>query len=413
MTSQIVLINQMGIGIASDTLMTSGGSGGKKTTPSSNKIYEVGPDHSVVVLHNGETTIGLVGFELLIDQWSRTLEKPLSTVKDYAESFEKWFPTFEAVPLASSWIIHSYFCDLWQLFAKLLDSDVHMELLRADDLDKDLEQQFIDAINEFAQDVVLQRDIIPGISSVQSKKSIDDASEDVVEHCIAHIQSFFNDDFTVDWSPTPKMQEAITNVALQALMHTRASGRIAELNFVGYGTNDVLGSHVRQIIYSAYAEKLNTTTYVEYPLTGGEGLANRSWYATLGQDEAMEAFIQGVSETTLESIEYLANQALYENSEDVDEDIVSSFMESVNDHLMNKFTLPFVSTVAGLSVRGLVRFAEAMLEIESLRAASGSGTGTVGGEIDSLLITKRDGINWCYRMINDLDGEGHSPHPFL
>ena len=55
MTSQIVLINQMGIGVASDTLMTSGGSGGKKTTPSSNKIYEVGPDHSVVVLHNGET----------------------------------------------------------------------------------------------------------------------------------------------------------------------------------------------------------------------------------------------------------------------------------------------------------------------------------------------------------------------
>ena len=413
MTSQIVLINQMGIGIASDTLMTSSGSEGKKTTPSSNKIYEVGPDHSVVVLHNGETTIGLVSFELLIHEWSRTLEKPLSTVKDYAESFEKWFPTFDAVPLAKSWIIHPYFCDLWKRFAELLDSDVHMELLRADDLDEDLEQQFIDAINEFAQEVVLPRDKIPGISSAQSKNTIEDASEDVVEHCIAHIQSFFNDDFTVDWSPTAKMQEAITNVALQALMHARANGRIAELNFVGYGTNDVLGSHVRQIIYSAYAEKLNTTTFVEYPFTGGEGIANRSWYATLGQDEAMEAFVQGVSDSTLNYIEFLANQALSENSDEVDEGFVSNFMESVNDHLMNKFTLPFVNTIAGLSVRGLVRFAEAMLEIESLRAASGSGTGTVGGEIDSLLITKRDGINWCYRMIKDLDGEGHSPHPFL
>ena len=100
MTSQIVLINQAGIGIASDTLVSrEEGSNRHKTFPSSNKIYELGGDHKVVVLHSGSTMIGGINYGLLIREWALQQTNPLPALADYPRQFENWLSNYRKLSI--------------------------------------------------------------------------------------------------------------------------------------------------------------------------------------------------------------------------------------------------------------------------------------------------------------------------
>ena len=79
MTSQIVLINQSGLAVVSDTMTSySSNGGGHRTYPTATKIYELGVQHQVVVLHSGTASIAGVSYELLLGEWALQLTNPLN-----------------------------------------------------------------------------------------------------------------------------------------------------------------------------------------------------------------------------------------------------------------------------------------------------------------------------------------------
>jgi hypothetical protein len=412
MTSQIILINQLGVGIASDTLMTSGTPKGKKSTPSSNKIFEIGDCHSVVVLHSGDVFLGGIDIEFLINEWSFSLSESLSTVSEYAASFQDWLKTFKTIPMDTSSILHEYFCSLFEEFADVLDVDLHRELLGTEELTPDLERKLLEELNSFSNETVMKMEQIQGLTKVQCRKIIDDSAEDVAEHIFHHIASYFNNSEKNSWVASKKLKNEIYNFAAEALSRKRAFGRIANLNFVGFGKDDVIASQVRYSIFSWYADRPIGEIIEEFPVRDDMSI-NGHWYAP-AQADAIESFVTGMSTTTENHVRSFVMKASDELLDEVSQiQLADDFRSELLNYRRKEFVYPFLESVSTLSVRGLLRFAEALLQIECLRAAAGYGLGTVGGEIDSLIITKKDGIKWCYRMIDDIGGNGHSPHPFL
>ena len=412
MTSQIILINQLGVGIASDTLMTSGAPKGKKTTPSSNKIFELGDSHSVVVLHCGDVFLGGIDFELLVNEWSYSLKESFSTVSEYAVSFEKWLKLFKAIPIDSSDILHHYFCSLFEEFAEALDLDLHRVLLRSEELTPELEQKLIEELTNFSNATVMKMDPIQGLTMKECEKLIEDSDENNVEHIFHHIASYFDKRGEVSWTASKKLNNAINHFAAEALSRKRVFGRIANLNFVGFGNDDVIASQVTYSIYSWYADRPIGEIIEQVPIRDDMSI-NGHWDAP-AQSDAIESFVTGMSFATENYItSFLSNAADDLLDEDSQNQLIENFSNSLTSYRSKEFLYPFLNSIKTLSVRGLLRIAEALLQIECLRAATGDGPGTVGGEIDSLIITKKDGVKWCYRMIDDIGGSGHSPHPFL
>ena len=91
MTSQIVVMNQGGISIASDTLTSNSEPHGEiKTIPSNSKIHQLESAHLVAVLHCGSVFLGGVQWETLVREWSLSLEKRLPHLIDYVKNFEDW-----------------------------------------------------------------------------------------------------------------------------------------------------------------------------------------------------------------------------------------------------------------------------------------------------------------------------------
>ena len=124
MTSQIVLINQAGIGIASDTLVSrEEGTNSHKTFPSSNKIYELGNEHKVVVLHSGTTTIGGLNYGLLIREWALQQINPLPALADYPRQFESWLANYRKLKIDEENEIYELLCSSFRYFAESISEN--------------------------------------------------------------------------------------------------------------------------------------------------------------------------------------------------------------------------------------------------------------------------------------------------
>ena len=86
MTAQIILTNQLGVALASDTTVTSG----NKTLQTVSKIVALPAPHRVAVMIANSVFVGGTHARLLLTEWAATLKSPLKTLEDYAADFEVW-----------------------------------------------------------------------------------------------------------------------------------------------------------------------------------------------------------------------------------------------------------------------------------------------------------------------------------
>jgi hypothetical protein len=83
-------MNKLGIALASDSALTIQLGDNRRTYGSAEKIFQIGSEHKVAVLHSGSTEFMGYPYEVLITEWRKTLTRPLSTLRAYADSFVRW-----------------------------------------------------------------------------------------------------------------------------------------------------------------------------------------------------------------------------------------------------------------------------------------------------------------------------------
>ena len=86
MTAQIILMNQLGIALASDSTTTSN----VKTMQNVSKIVALPNPHRVAVMIANAVFVGPTHTRLLLTEWIATLKNPMKSLEEYADDFVLW-----------------------------------------------------------------------------------------------------------------------------------------------------------------------------------------------------------------------------------------------------------------------------------------------------------------------------------
>lgn len=103
MTAQLILLNGLGVAVASDSAVTL--AGGRRTYDTADKIIPVPHPHRIAALHSGDTLLNGIPYQVLLNEWATSLgEQTLASVAGYRQSFvdwirsnQQWFPATRQV----------------------------------------------------------------------------------------------------------------------------------------------------------------------------------------------------------------------------------------------------------------------------------------------------------------------------
>lgn len=399
MTSQIVLINQSGVAVASDTMLTSGG---VKAVPLSRKIYDLGHPHKVVVLHSGASGIGGLDWELLVREWSLEKRSPLPGLSDYAQQFQDWVGKYRDLIPDEADVIQTLICHAMTEYSRRLPIEIKTALherSKEEKLPADLEQVLVDQLDSTAR-AWSEGDEYKDISPESVKQLLARISFDIFDDFRAHLCNELEQE--ISWELGEKIRDAIQNFTFQRLSHWSADWQPqnAMLNFVGFGENEPVGGVVELDIQGIYMGRLRAGISDRHPHVG-------AFYPIvyyIAQQEAMADFIRGLDghrrHVLLESLGRTFDSVAKDLAvpDQLKERFLTEFRKKLDKSLWEEFELPFTRTLAGMALPVLLRFADAMVNIQGMRSTTqDEGPGSVGGTIESLTIDRVSGVVWVRR----------------
>jgi len=405
MTSQIVLMNQLSMAIASDTLTSRNeSSGDTKTYPSMSKIFELGGAHQIAVMHCGCTVLAGAHWRMLVTEWARSLKAPLQTVAAYAENFLAWLPeTASRMGMTDADSISTYLYTQFQIFH---DANV-------DDLAKcfgkrghhrtaDSDKNFIALLTEF-QNAVCTENPYGDLTEESAAELLVSAKVDLIEVFRAALDLEKNDELS------DEVVAAIASFAKAALIRYVDSSESVDLTFVGFGSEEFLGHASRRFLNGVYGGKaraggmdIGSDTPGDYP-----------YAIPLAQSRATGPFLHGI-DFSIKS--HIANAfstviaAKLKSDEEATEAVVNEAMETLSTWLQEEFSDPMFRTLAALGPSALVRYADLLIRMESLRSATLKNEATVGGIVEALSINRTLGIEWHHRIGHDIQPLEESSH---
>jgi hypothetical protein len=397
MTSQLVLINQGGVALASDTLTSRQEERGEiKTIPSNSKIHAVGEDHLIAVLHNNQVFLGHVQWSTLVREWSLSLENPLPHVIDYANHFVEWFESnSDSLHYEESYMVaRSITAEFEELF-----SEGNSKLSKA--------LKEASATPEAVSNYQVDEEVVAAIQSYQENcfkappfqdlkdRDIDELLERSKFDYFGRFKSYAEKFGAFEFGQSVK--ECVDQFVRQLLIRFVNSNDVMNLNFVGFGTRDFFGQRVELSIRSFYAGGLR---YVIRCDGSSDPTDYPAWFP-LAQQSAINAFMYGIDDDSWAMLAEIAFAAVAEVAS-LDETVLDQarekFSERSREFLFDRFAIPLSQTVSTLNTGSMARLAEMLVRFQCLRSASMAGEATVGGFVESLFITRDGGIDWVRKF---------------
>lgn len=393
MTSQIAIMNYSGIAIASDTITSLTSESGTKTIGNTSKIWEIGPKHSVAALHSGSTYINGILHQMHFNEWAKTLESPLPTLKQYIDSYLAFASHSQTViPVESE-----------KEFAKLCLNNMFTNICgHVDKVLPDWSEEKNIWVKNGQDEIEMTLERVQHFISLYSgiheyKKMSDIQAKKLVLEYGFNLDEMIRNIFTEHPINDEIIQYLIDN-SFHALSRIDSSVRsTSDLAFVGYGSSEPYGGSIKVEFRGVYGGNMQCKEYEYTPLSPSV----TSRIATFGQSEAIWGFLRGYRWSTLDYIVKVAKTWLDENFELSDEemlkaadDISNEIYSKTREWTQNNFTDPMFSSVEGMSTYGLAELAESLVGIQSTSTYAEQGTATVGGLIEVATIDRVKGIVW-------------------
>lgn len=411
MTAQIVVLNQRGASVASDSLVTFGRSDTLRTMNAADKMFDAGPGHSVAVLHSGAAQFMQIHFEVLIAQWRRSLGDPLPTLSDYATSYCSWLVEqkhlFGGEPQDAmfTWLLDDVYLSIHRELRRRLTGDS----LYDEPWDTIDVKAAVNSVVTARAETLAGGDMLPGID-------VDATAEWVLERTDRISASF---DWIFNDVPRTEAADRILLEEIPLLVVTRAVPWEVDATvvFVGYGAHDTFPSYTSVIITGIINDTLMVRPFIDAQMTA----QSRGIITTFGQDEAVQTFIRAYNYDFLSAAHKRLDSVLddlldsdtvtpAEDAGDTEDDAGadseepksrSAYHQELDDDFTNVswegFVKPMLDTVSVLSPSDMLRMAESLIGIQALRAATSTGLPSVGGPIDLALITRNEGVQWVRR----------------
>ena len=411
MTSQIICMNKLGLAAASDSSVTISRGNNRRTYASAEKIFSLGPDHKVIVLHSGTTEFLDHPFEVLLTEWKKTLNRPLQKLDDYVDNF-------------INWISHRQ---------DLFSEDLQNEFL------KNLAREYLLVIRTYIMNALEEKEIP---SSEWNSEEAFRVANEVLENDIAWLDdrpdliglnanwcdsryNFFKDvfseviEYVFDDVPRNHISDKHYETICRRLMYKSFDSYDfdAKLVFAGYGEQDIYPIESFISLQGAIADRPRHQR-------GSDAIStsHSSNLRTHGQDEAIHTFLRAYHRSFLQ----LAISNLEEYSSLLESDVIASLPQgedeevetAVQERLEKQIEKlraaffeksekdwvdPFTSTLAGLPITSLAKMAESLIELQILRQSSQAVQDTVGGPVDVAVVTRERGVEWFrHKTVDDL-----------
>lgn len=386
MTAQVVILNRYGTALASDSAVTIQSGEKLRTYNSADKITFL-ESRPIAVLHSGSVTIFGVPWQILLKMWGQGHgNQHFGTVAEYAADLREWIkgePNLQTSELESS-------TDAYRS---------HLVTIRNRILNRLQDEQLTGEVIEHpnAQTVTLVDQVVDHYISDTFDRLPQPASVPDDSWLREHRESLIG---LIPWAfdgipVTPHLVERSTELLDMLWQKQIITGGRAHLAFCGYG----YGAHFPSIYHADFAGIFGSGV-VEYNVERSDvSIGAGAHIVPLGQTDAMVSFLTG---TSFEFVS-LARQAVANvttRASEINPDSSSHFAAlraEFEDRLTTlqdeQFRSPLFNVVATLPIDEMVRLADSIVGLASLREVVRGGT-SVGGPIDVALITPYAGFEW-------------------
>ena len=387
MTSQIAVFNPLGVAVASDTVTTLTTEGGVKTTNNAEKMWPLVGGHLVVVAVSGSVNLNGIHSRLLIAEWNRSLKEPMSSLKEYAESFSTWLSQEENLIPEDSEIgeLHYYLNNHYYFIRGQV-------IEQAQNLDQD---EIPKAFMEHA---------VAGLEYLKALPLFEGASDGADAEILKIRDIDLDEKFDYIFKDFPGLDEVrpiLKESAPFILSRAQSMPNDTDLAFIGFGSSEYFAQSIQLTCRGRYGGQARVAIGEPF----GASAADRSGsIKTFAQSDAIFGFIRGAQVEILDqAFEFTWDHVVsqFENSEEgvtKAREVIDAMRKHVYDYMFESFTSPMLDTIGALNLKDAADLAEALVGIQAMRANASPEPPGVGGFIESLIIDRFDGIRWVKQL---------------
>ena len=410
MTTEIAVINRLGIALAADSAVTIPGYGGDKVFDTGDKLFELSELHPVALMVNGSMDFLGVPWELIVKDFR--CKPPTDAAR---LSIAEWMTSFLGF-LSRHRTIRDADVKRWQ---EQLISD-ELEALAALVRER-LEQRAADAEGGALQEVRLQlyRDaMVERYDALQEDSILESLTGLDEEALVAPLRSLIAE------QKTPFEQDNELPLLFTRLIGRRQLKDLERLTTTGlivcgFGGDDLFPSLCAVEIDGYVEGRLRYRISRKVTIERGGEMGNAISFA---QTDVVERLLKGTDNRFIDSAREFIRQNVagslsqgFERSSlrivraDGTDVAVSDMGALLGDliaanfegHFVTKIThefeRKFKDTIALMPKRDLIELAEALVSITAIERKASDDAGTVGGPIDVALITRGEGFVWVKR----------------
>ena len=393
MTAQIILSNQLGIALASDTTVTSG----QKTLQTVSKIVALPAPHRVAIMLANNVFMADTHVRLLLTEWIATLKSPLKSLEEYADDFTVWvgknskalgFIDATMLELTAHQELQDFYSATTELRAELKNRLLGIEDKKSDEFS----QEIIKLIEKYDERNFYEHPY-HDLTGSKIEELYTSSGFDVKKMAKEFVQALTEGEKI----ELPALEDRLVEFIKSSQNRFVSTSSITYFNFAGFGTQELWPCHVELKARSVYGGRLRAAKKVDSP----ENPMQATTWFPIAQQDAMADMLRGLSDERREDVWNMAVATLNEidgHTEDEKKKFSDRFAERMNTYFDESFSSNTYQTLQDLSPSTLVEFAELLVKIQSLRSATQSGPVSVGGKIECLSITKESGTKWVSRM---------------
>jgi hypothetical protein len=332
---------------------------------------------------------------MLVTEWARTLEGPLSHVSHYVENFVEWAAHSgrhvgldDGSSVVS--ILHSQFRRLAQSHGDELRHLVGGSGHRRREEEND---HFVALVTAYEKEECTE-DPFPNMSEDDIRSWLNDLSEPLAQ--------ILSEGLGLDHvlNLTSRENEALSHFAVECLRRFMDSRDVAGINFIGFGTEDFLGQVCGLMVTGFYGGQLR----YQRSDVGSASPGDYPYAISLAQDRAIAPFLHGwggdIRAHVAESVKAAALEKLSLDEEGA-KDIATATLDKLAERMEEYYSTPMFRTLDALGTSALARYADLLIRMEALRSATLPGEATVGGIVESLSVNRPHGVRWHHRISHD------------
>jgi len=390
MTSQVILMNASGVGIASDSAMTFGN---RRVYDTAEKIFPLPAPHCVAILHSGAVFLQDYTYQGLISEWAKSLGSvQLRTVDLYQQNFLDWLTD------NVNWFSNSKQLE-WA--RQILDDRLNFLWRRC----RDKSNEGVTTATE------IERVISSITDDLRNYPPNFGPQLQWLNYVMKEQQNYLNEqiDYWFDDVPFRDETKELLLEDIRVFLEKGLFKDEAKLAFCGFGSNEIMPSYSTTVIRGVLGNiiiGLLTEAYQYDP--------HASWrhYAIipLGQTKTIHEFLRGVEsgmvdlvyqavfDSVTETLETVKGH-LGENYEQTLNGLHSKFQDVVKtriDEQVSRRTDKIAHVLPALPAVSLASYAGSLIDLVALRLSIDGEMNTVGGPIDTAMITRENGFRWVH-----------------